>query len=64
MSNEKTTEVTAGGNKRKEVKRDGNAAKGGIATIIVGTATAIAIAAKPTAKVILKIGKFIIAIKR
>lgn len=58
MSNEKLTEVTPGATKRNKVNTDGNATKGTAVAILVAAATAIAIAAKPATKVILKIGKF------
>lgn len=62
MSNEKSTEFTPGATKRSKVNTDGNAAKGTAVAILAGTAAAIAIAAKP-AKVILRIGKFVLTKK-
>ncbi len=62
MPNEKTTEDTKGGTKRGPVIKDGTIVKVTVGTILAGTATAIAIAAKP-AKVIFKIGKFAITKK-
>lgn len=58
------TNNNQGGNKLKQIEKDGNTAKGIAGTIIAGAvATTVALMAKGSGKTILKIGKFVLTKK-